>query len=539
MPLKVTVGTVTDRGLNPKRTANEDRLLALPQARLFLVADGVGGRRGGQVASQTVVDVFKQAFSEAPRQGNDLLAALKQTISLSNRSIHDSSTELIDLRGMATTVALVAALNDNRAIIGHVGDSRVYRFDGRDLICETEDHSEVNDAVRAGTLSAAQAAHHPRRNVINRAIGAEPEVEADFKIVPLNERTSFLLCSDGITRHVNDAELTELMRAHLHPQKFCTQLKDLCYERGAEDNLTAVVVDFGERSYADTPTRPALARAKANANSGNAHATSRFQVELGETPPAHDVSAAAPVIDRRYQQGNPPPVEEEETLSDSARLRQHAARETAVTDASARQLQRAWQESEPPAAAASNSSITFWDKPAPPEKAAAQQHSAATPASAKPAAATSPTSRGRDFLLFGFYVFLLTVAFGLGRYYDELLSWINGEPVPVLNRANGIAGANDPELAAARALFEERRFDKARERLLQLAAAQPENAAVRYWLGRASYELKLYPEAVKVLGEAARLDATLPGVYVHLALAQLATGADKRNVEESLRKALQ
>lgn len=524
MPLKVTVGTVTDRGLNPKRASNEDRLLALPQARLFLVADGVGGRRGGQVASQTVVDVFKQAFSEQPRQGNDLLTVLKQTIHLSNRSIFDSANELIDLRGMATTVALVAALNDNRAIIGHVGDSRVYRFDGRTLICETEDHSEVNDAVRAGTLSAAQAAHHPRRNVINRAIGADAEVEADFKIVPLNERTSFLLCSDGITRHINDAELSELMRTLQHPQKICTQLKELCFERGAEDNLTAIIVDFGERSYGDAPTRPAISRLRAAAGGAPSppqNSGSRFQVEFGNSPHAYDDSPDAtpdaPIIERYHERHAPVNAHAEQT--DSARLRQAAAQ---------RPANAAPSHSAPNPPERANSSITFWPTP----NAVAEK----PPAPAAPV--TQSSFKGRDFALLGFYVVLLAVAFGVGRNYNELLAWVTGEPAPALNQTTLRSPSNDPELAAARALFEERRYDKARERLVQLVAAKPGNGETLFWLGRSEYELKLYPDALKHLTDAARLDPTLPNVYIHLALAQLA-GGDKKTAEDSLKKALQ
>jgi serine/threonine protein phosphatase PrpC len=447
---------------------------------------------------------------------------LKQTINLSNRSIFDSANELIDLRGMATTVALVAALNDNRAIIGHVGDSRVYRFDGHNFVCETEDHSEVNDAVRAGTLSATQAAHHPRRNVINRAIGAEPEVEADFKIVPLNERTSFLLCSDGITRHLSDGELAELMRSHQHPQRLCSQLKELCYERGAEDNLTAIIVDFGERSYTDAQTRPALARLRpaSSASRGSAYGeaqsdASRIQVEFGHSTGSLDDSPDAPVIDRYAAQAEPEPA------TDSARLRQAAARHLPEPAA---------PQPRPQAKAGSN--ITFWPNPgAPPERA--PQHPPQRPAPARP-----NNFNGRDFALLGFYLFLLAVAFGVGRYYNELLAWVTGEPVSALNQAAPRAPRNDPELAAVRALFEERRYDKARERLAQLVAASPGRAELLYWLGRTEYELKLYPDALKHLGEAARLDAALPDVYVHLALAQLAVG-DKKMAEESLKKATQ
>jgi PPM family protein phosphatase len=507
MPLKVTVGTVTDRGLNPKRAANEDRLLALPQARLFLVADGVGGRRGGQVASQTVVDVFKQAFSDQPRRSNDLLAVLKQTINLCNRSIHDSSNELADLRGMATTVALVAAMNDTRAIIGHVGDSRVYRFDGREMVCETEDHSEVNDAVRAGTLSPAQAAHHPRRNVINRAIGADTEVEADFKIVPLNERTSFLLCSDGITRHVTDAELAEVMRSRAHPQKLCTQLKEICFERGAEDNLTAVIVDFGERTYADAPTRPAISRAKAAQQA----AGSRFQVDFGEA------TAPLPGPGEAWQRTT---TEVEPKAASAGRASQAAPPSL---------LEHKAASSKQPEAKGS-SSITFWgegatkayDKPQnPPPKAKTKTN----------------RSFGREFAGLLFYVCLLAVAFGAGRYYEEILSWVTGEPARVRNHVTVGQRSSDPEVAAARALFDERRYPEARERLAQLLAKKSDNAEVRYWLGRTNYELKQYPEAAKHLNEAARLDSRLPDVYLHLALAYSAVG-DKKNVDEALKRAV-
>ena len=512
MPIKVTVGTVTDRGLNPKRAANEDRLLALPQARLFLVADGVGGRRGGQVASQTVVDVFKQAFSERPRQGTDLLTALKQTIHLSNRSIHDSSSELPDLRGMATTVALVAAMNDTRAIIGHVGDSRVYRFDGRDLVCETEDHSEVNDAVRAGVLSAAQAAHHPRRNVINRAIGADAEVEADFKIVPLNERTSFLLCSDGITRHLSDAELAELMRSRLHPQKICTQLKEICYERGAEDNLTAVIVDFGERTYADSQTRPAISRVKKT--TPTPVPGSRFQVDFSD--PTSALS-------------NAPNVQRATTEIEAYKAAQTAHEGQAVPrDAQAGGARERAAASGKKTEAKSGSSITFWGE-------------AATTAYEKPVAKpTKPETKssvGRGLAGLVFYVILLAVAFGAGRYYEELMSWITGEPLRVENRVTLRNSTNDPDIAATSALFKQHRYQEAREQFAQLLAKKPDNAEVRYWLGRSNYELRQYPEAVKHLNEAARLDARLPDVYLHLALAYSALG-DKKNVDEALKKAV-
>lgn len=287
-----TVGLVTDRGLHPKRSANEDRLLVLPESHLYLVADGVGGRRGGQVASQTAVDVFTRIFSQPDQQ--DKLALLKQAIVAGNQRIYDDSMQVPGLSGMATTLA-VAVVDDGRVIIGHVGDSRVYRFDGQRLTCETEDHSEVAEAMRTGELTAVQAARHPNRNIITRALGIEPEVTADFTMVALTERTSLLLCSDGITRHIPDKELEEVMKSGAHPQSICNQLKELCYARGAEDNLTAIVVDFGARVYQEEQTRPrstvdAVAKTMkaAAASAQTPDAASRISVDFNaeqEAPP--------------------------------------------------------------------------------------------------------------------------------------------------------------------------------------------------------------------------------------------------------------
>jgi protein phosphatase len=285
--LKLTVGTITDRGLNPKREANEDRLLALPECGIFLVADGVGGRRGGEVASQAVVDTFAELFASPPR--GELLVLLRQAIARANRNIYETAGEVAELEGMATTLALVA-VEGTRAVIAHVGDSRVYRFDGKQLICETEDHTEVAEAVRSGTLTTAQAARHPRRHIINRALGVEPEVEADFKTCALDARTSFLICSDGITRHISDAELAELVSSGAHPQNICTRLKELCFARGAEDNLTAIVIDVGERAYVEEPTRPASIISAPSVSS----AVSRISIDFGATEDTNKTTSAQP-----------------------------------------------------------------------------------------------------------------------------------------------------------------------------------------------------------------------------------------------------
>ncbi|HWQ34993.1 MAG TPA: protein phosphatase 2C domain-containing protein [Blastocatellia bacterium] len=450
--LKVTIGTVTDRGLHPKRTANEDRLLVLRESGLFLVADGVGGRQAGQVASQTVVDVFTESFRQRPR--GDVLELLREAIIESNRRIYEGSVNDASLNGMATTLA-VAVVDGARAIIGHVGDSRVYRFDGQRLTCETEDHSEVAEAVRGGEMTAAQAARHPNRNIITRALGIEPQVAPDFTMVALNERTSLLLCSDGITRHIPDAELEEVMRSGAHPQSICDRLRELCYRRGAEDNLTAVVVDFGERAYAEEQTRPMVTTGSADTSGENTG--SRISVDFNsEKKPA---SLAEKVFHR------PKPTGEEKARRNS-------------------------------------------------------------------------TLAG-SLLQLALLALLVAGAFLAGRYYDQLYALIWGHaPASTPAAQTGVIDQPQasPELASARALFEEKRFDKARDGFAALVSKDPANAEYRYWLGRAQLELKQYQEAAKNLSEAAKQNDRLPGVFLHLALAYDALG-NRQGVSENLRRA--
>ena len=134
----------------------------------------------------------------------------------------------------------------NRATIGHVGDSRLYRLTpAGQLLRETADHSVVEEEVRAGRMTAEQAANHPSKNVISRALGAEDGVEVDMKVIEVDDGTQFLLCTDGITRHIPDHELRQLLLSFDDLAAACAELKRRCFERGAEDNLTAVLVSVG------------------------------------------------------------------------------------------------------------------------------------------------------------------------------------------------------------------------------------------------------------------------------------------------------
>lgn len=243
---KILHAALSDRGLNERRPLNEDSYLADKERNIFAVADGVGGAEAGEVASQTAVEVLDEAFRHQ-LAGADIEDLMELAIQRANTSIHQMAQDHAKFSMMATTIVALH-LKGNVATIGHVGDSRLYRLtpDGN-LQRETEDHSVVEEEVRAGRMTPEQAANHPSKNVISRALGAEDGVEVDMKTMEVEEGTEFLLCTDGITRHISDNEIRQLMVIHDDLESVCDQLKARCYERGAEDNLTVVIVRVGDR----------------------------------------------------------------------------------------------------------------------------------------------------------------------------------------------------------------------------------------------------------------------------------------------------
>lgn len=239
--LQITSAAISDRGLSEKRPQNEDSYLELRESGLFAVADGVGGAQAGDVASQMAMEILAEAFLNLQENG-DVEGRMTQAIERANTAIFQMSHDLPQLSSMATTVVALH-INGTRATICHVGDSRLYRLSpSGELFQETLDHSVVEEEVRAGRMTPEEAAVHPSRNVISRALGAEPFVEIDMKTMSVEPDTVFLACSDGVTRHIDDHELRNLLVTAPDVMELCETIKEICYERGAEDNLTAVVV---------------------------------------------------------------------------------------------------------------------------------------------------------------------------------------------------------------------------------------------------------------------------------------------------------
>jgi PPM family protein phosphatase len=276
------------------RANNEDALL-VGEGRdetLFAVADGIGGFEAGEVASRIAVDVLKELEPDGSFE-----AAIREA----NRRILAVGRGDERLSGMGTTIVAArfgGTREEPKAEIAHVGDSRAYLLRGGELRPVTEDHSLVAELVRSGDLTRAQAAEHPQKNLITRALGAEDEVEVDTVVLPVEAGDRFLLCSDGLTDMVPEARIAEILSdSPDDPEVPARNLVSAALEAGGSDNVTVVVVDVkqeqdppgGERS-GDTAEMPAVARS-GDESRGTARTSPRSQRE--ELP--RGVASRAPV----------------------------------------------------------------------------------------------------------------------------------------------------------------------------------------------------------------------------------------------------
>ncbi len=245
--MRLAAGAATDTGR--VRTANEDSVLVTEG--VFAVADGMGGHRGGEVASSAALE----AFGEAVGPGGTPQSLL-DGVDAANRAVFERSAADAELAGMGTTLVAIAGVATEageRVAIVNVGDSRVYLLSGDEFVQLSEDHSLVETMVRTGQLSAEEASVHPRRNVLTRALGIEPSVDVDGWLVAPHLGDRFLLCSDGLFNELDDEEIISVLRRLTNPAEAAWELVRLSNESGGRDNISAVVVDVeGDAPTADS-----------------------------------------------------------------------------------------------------------------------------------------------------------------------------------------------------------------------------------------------------------------------------------------------
>lgn len=217
------------------RKNNEDALIFI-EPETFVVADGMGGAAAGEVASQMLIDTVKNFLPAVPEpQSEDIL---KKAILKANAAILRESEKNPAYRGMGTT-ATILHIYKSRAYYAHVGDSRLYRLRNKNFEQITQDHSYVENLVRKGEITAAQARVHPMKNLLTQAVGAVAEVSVDTASFSVLANDVFLLCTDGLTNMLEDKEIAEILLASENPAESLIQE---ALQNGGLDNISVIVV---------------------------------------------------------------------------------------------------------------------------------------------------------------------------------------------------------------------------------------------------------------------------------------------------------
>lgn len=243
--LKWRAAARTDAGCQRQR--NEDNYWMSPDQRVFAVADGMGGAVGGSRASKLAVEAIEKLWKETPPSTNnkdDIQEWLDKAVTLANQNVWNEAEEDATVRGMGTTL-VVAAQNDNACLqIAHVGDSRAYLVRDAKHVLLTNDHSVVQEMVRAGRLTEEQARINPYKNLITRCLGHEERVEVDHTPVELRPQDWVVLCSDGLPTVLRDEQISDVITAGEDPDDVCEELVKQTIDGGAPDNVTVVVIEY-------------------------------------------------------------------------------------------------------------------------------------------------------------------------------------------------------------------------------------------------------------------------------------------------------
>ncbi|HKY64952.1 MAG TPA: Stp1/IreP family PP2C-type Ser/Thr phosphatase [Acidimicrobiales bacterium] len=247
------------------RSLNEDHYVARPDESLWVVADGMGGHNGGEIASELASTTVGEAFVQHSIDG--LIDAVEQA----NAAVYRAGADDPELTGMGTTVVALAVVDHDESevlAIANVGDSRCYRFADGQLDQVTTDHSLVAEMVREGSLSPEEAAVHPQRNIVTRVLGVHDEVPVDVFAVDPYPGDRYVLCSDGLFNEVPERTIAGVLRSIDDPTETAEELVHLAVDGGGRDNITVVVVDVVDDDGRTAAASAALAGEPARTGSG-------------------------------------------------------------------------------------------------------------------------------------------------------------------------------------------------------------------------------------------------------------------------------
>ncbi|RXT15050.1 Stp1/IreP family PP2C-type Ser/Thr phosphatase [Ammoniphilus sp. CFH 90114] len=208
-----------------------------------IVADGMGGHQAGDVASLMAVDIVKMELSDLPKNmgPEEAIDRLDRAILKANDAIYSYSKSHDDCHGMGTTVA-ACLVNKEWLVVGHIGDSRIYRISGEQITQLTEDHSLVNELLKNGQISKEEAATHPQKNILIRALGTDHDVDVELKALEWEPGDRLLLCSDGLSNKISPQGILDIVKRVNTPEEAVEELVEEALRAGGEDNITAIVV---------------------------------------------------------------------------------------------------------------------------------------------------------------------------------------------------------------------------------------------------------------------------------------------------------
>jgi PPM family protein phosphatase len=235
--LRLSYGYGTDRGL--RRELNEDSYIASDP--VFAVADGMGGHEAGEVASGLCVRALAQLPQLVTGERTATAGVVQQYLASADESIRSATGSRAGTT--LSGVVVVEQMGVPYWLVMNIGDSRTYRLSQGRLAQVSVDHSEVQELVESGEITAEEAAVHPRRHVVTRALGAGDETEADYWLLPIEEGDRVMVCSDGLNGELTDAQMMEILSTVEDPQEAVDALIQAALRRGGRDNITVIVVD--------------------------------------------------------------------------------------------------------------------------------------------------------------------------------------------------------------------------------------------------------------------------------------------------------
>lgn len=228
------------------REMNQDYYYISPSEsniNLYILADGMGGYSGGEIASRlatiSVKNYIESNFENLPKEKDQILKLIKSSMEYANMVVYEKSKEDKELEAMGTTLE-VCLIYNNKAYIGHVGDSRIYRI-RKDIMRKlTTDHSYVEKLVKDGTITKEQAVNHPKKNMLTKALGCTPFVEADVTVKGFIKDDIILMCSDGLTNMLLESEIYNIIK--MDYKEASQNLVEKANENGGYDNITAIII---------------------------------------------------------------------------------------------------------------------------------------------------------------------------------------------------------------------------------------------------------------------------------------------------------